>query len=89
MDKIFKISGETVARNYVYSIKVNKNDKKISFIDKKGRYKKILSAKKIYDLVDKKNKDRFKTNNAIVQQIRKYKRCGSKLIDSEKFYVYS
>ena len=44
MDKIFKISGETVARNHVYAIKVNKNDKKISFIDKKGRYKKNLKC---------------------------------------------
>ena len=39
-------------------------------------------------MVDKEIKDKFKTNNLTDEQIKKYKRHGSELIDSEKF-VYA
>ena len=37
-------------------------------------YKKSVSLKNIFDLVDKEIKDKFKTNNPAEQQIKKYKR---------------
>ena len=39
-------------------------------------------------MVDKEVKGKFKTNNLTDEQIKKYKRHGSELIDSEKF-VYA
>ena len=49
---------------------------------------KKLDVKNINDLVDKEIKGKFKTNDLTDEQIKKYKRHGSKLIDSEKF-VYA
>ena len=44
-----------------------------------------LDVENIYDLVDKEIKDKFETNYPTKQQIRKYKRHGSELIENEKF----
>ena len=44
-----------------------------------------FDAKSIFDLVDKEIKGKFETNYFAKQQIRKYKRHGSKLIKNEKF----
>ena len=49
---------------------------------------KKLDVKNIHDLVDKESKGKFKTNNLTDEQIKKYKRHGSELIDGEKF-VYA
>ena len=54
-------------------------------MDKNDWYTKKLDAKIIHNLVDKEIKDKFKTNNPINEQIKKYKILGSKLIDGEKF----
>ena len=40
---------------------------------------------KIFDSVNKEIKGKFETNYLIKQQIRKYKRHGSELIENEKF----
>ena len=47
-----------------------------------------LDVKNIFDLVDKEIKGKFETNYFTKQQIRKYKRNGSELIENEKF-LYS
>ena len=44
-----------------------------------------LDVENIYDLVDKEIKDKFETNYPTKQQIKKYKRHGSELIENEKF----
>ena len=49
---------------------------------------KQIDVKSIRDLVDKEIKGKFKTNNLTDEQIKKYKRHGSELIDGEKF-VYA
>ena len=51
-------------------------------------YKKKLGVKNIHDLIDKEIKGKFKTNNLTDEQIKKYKRYGSELIDGKKF-VYA
>ena len=48
----------------------------------------IFKVKNIHGLVDKEIKDKFKTNNLTDEQIKKYKRHGSKSIDGETF-VYA
>ena len=40
-----------------------------------------LDVKNIYDLIDEEIKGRFEVGNPINEQIREYKRHGSKLID--------
>ena len=47
--------------------------------------KKTLDVKNIHDLVDKEINGKFKTNNLIDEQTKKYKRHGSELVDGEKF----
>ena len=47
-----------------------------------------LDVKIIHNLVDKEIKSKFKTNNPTKEQIKKYKRHGSELIDGENF-VYA
>ena len=49
---------------------------------------KKLDVKIIHNLVDKEIKSKFKTNNPTKEQIKKYKRHGSELIDGENF-VYA
>ena len=49
---------------------------------------KKLDVKNIHDLGDKEIKGKFKTNNLTDEQIKKYKRHGSELIDRENF-VYA
>ena len=44
-----------------------------------------LDAEIIYDLIDKEIKGKFETTYPTKQQIRKYKRHGSAVIDDEKF----
>ena len=54
-------------------------------MDKNDWYSKV---KNIHGLVDNEIKDKFKTNNLTDEQIKKYKRHGSKSIDGETF-VYA
>ena len=58
----------------------------MSVMDKKDLYTK--EDKNDYDLVNKEIKEKFKTNNPTIEQIKKYKRHGSELIDGEIF-VYA
>ena len=44
-----------------------------------------LDVKNIFDLVYKKIKDKFETNNLTDEQIKKYKRHGSEFIEDTKF----
>ena len=44
-----------------------------------------MDVKNIFDLVDKEIKAKFETNYPTEQQIRKYKRHGSELIENQKF----
>ena len=84
MYKMFKISAETFAKNYVYNI-IDK-EKKLC-LGKKDIGEK-LGVQNIYNLVDKETKGKWETNNPIKQPITKYKRHGSKLLDGEEF-VYT
>ena len=87
MHKMFKVTAETFAKNFVFvhTIKVNKTDNKsvlwIQMID----IQKKLDVKHIHDLVKKYIKDKFRTNNLTDEQIKKYKIHGSELFDGEKF----
>ena len=49
---------------------------------------KKLDVKNIHDLVNKEIKGKFKTKSLTDEQIKKYKRHESELIDGEKF-VYA
>ena len=53
-------------------------------MDKNDWYTKKLDAKIIHNLVDKKIKGKFKTNNPINEQIKKYKKHRPELIDGEE-----
>ena len=85
MCKIFKTDAETFSKNCVYAIKVTKTDYKsvlwIKMIDMQEK----LDVKNFHDLVDKEIKRKFKTNNLTDEQIKKYKKHGSELIDDERF----
>ena len=83
MYKMFKIIAETFAKNYVY----NKIDEKKMWRRNKDIGEKI-GIQNICDLVNEEIKGKCETDNPTKQQIRKYKRHGSKLICSEKF-VYT
>ena len=48
----------------------------------------MFGVDNIYDLIDKEIKGKFDSRNLKNEQIRKYKRHGSELIDREKF-VYT
>ena len=74
--------------NLLKTIKVNKTDNKSEFWIKMIDIQKKLDIKSIYDLADKEIKGKFKTNNLTDEQIKKYKRHGSELINGEKF-VYA
>ena len=74
--------------NCDHTIKVNKRDNKSVLWIKMINIQKKLDVKNIHDLVDKEIKGRFKTDNRTDEQIKKYKRHGSELIDGEKF-VYT
>ena len=84
MYKMFKISAETSAKHSVHTKKVNKTDNKSVIWIKWLISKKELEVKNIHYLIDKKVKDKFKTNNPMDDQIKKYKRHGSELLDDEK-----
>ena len=71
--------------NCVHTIKVNKTDNKSVLWIKMIDIRKKLDVKNIHDLVDKKIKGKFKTNNLTAEQIKKYKIHGSELIDGKKF----
>ena len=85
---MFKVITETFAKNCVHTIKIYKTDNKSVLQIKMIEIQKKLDVKNIHDLVDKEIKGKFKTNNLTDEQIKKYKRHGSELIDSEKF-VYA
>ena len=85
MYKMFKVTAETSAKNCVHTIKVNKTDNKSVLWMKTIDKRKKLDVKNIDVLVDKKIKDKFKTNNPTNEQIRNYKKYGPELFDSEKF----
>ena len=80
MYKMFKFSAETFAKNCVQNI----IDKKELWISNKD-IGETLEVENIYDLVDKENKDKFKTNNTTKQRITEYKRHGSELFKGEKY----
>ena len=42
-------------------------------------------VKNVHDLAEKENKGKFTTSNPIDEQIKKYERHASELIDGEKF----
>ena len=48
---------------------------------------KILNVKNIHDLVDKEIKGKFKTKNPTNEQIKKYKKDKSELIDNKKLII--
>ena len=85
MYKMFKVTAETSAKNCVHTIKVNKTDNKSVLWMKTIDKRKKLDVKNIDVLVDKKIKDKFKTNNPTNEQIRNYKKYGPELFDREKF----
>ena len=79
------ISAETFAKNYIYiRSQLKRGKESISRLRIKdiGRE---LDVKNIFDLVDKETKGKFETNYPTEQQIRKYKKHGSKFIKNEKF----
>ena len=88
MYKIFKVTAETFAKSCVHTIKVNKTGNKSVLCIKMIDIQKQIDVKSIRDLVDKEIKGKFKTNNLTDEQIKKYKRHGSELIDGDKF-VYA
>ena len=55
---------------------------------KKCVYIKKLAFQNIYDLIDKEIKGRFETKSPTDEQMRKYKRHRSELINDEK-YIYT
>ena len=79
--KMFKISAEKFAKNFVYTIKVNKTDNKSVLWIKMIDIQKTLDVKNKHDLVNNGIKDKFKTNNPTDEDNKKYKRHGSELID--------
>ena len=84
MYKVFKVTAKTFAKNCVHTIKVNKTDNKSVLWIKTIDIPKKLDVKNIHDLVDNEIKSKFRTNNLTDEQIKKYKRDGSELINGEK-----
>ena len=84
MYKMFKVTADTVAKNCVHIIKVNKTDNKSVLWIKTIDIPKKLDVKNIHDLVDNEIKSKFRTNNLTDEEIKKYKRDGSELINGEK-----
>ena len=78
---MFKISAETYAKNSRY----NKIDKEKMLWLRSKDIREKLGVENIYDLIDKKIKGRFETKNPLDEQIKKYKKHRSELINSEKF----
>ena len=89
MYKTLKVNAEILAENCVHTVKVNKTDNKLVLWIKMVDIQKNLNVKNIHVLVDKEIEGKFKTNNLTDEQIKKYKRHGSKLIAGEKFFVFS
>ena len=79
------ISGETFAKNYIYTINQLKKGKESVLWIRIEDIGETIDVKNIFDLVDKEIKGKFETNYLTEQQISKYKRYGSKLIENEKF----
>ena len=89
LQKMFKVTAETFAKNCAHTIKVNKTDNKSVLWKKLIDIQNKLDVRNIHDLVDKEMKGKVKTNNLTDKQIEKYKRHRSELIDGEKFvYVH-
>ena len=88
MYKIFKVTADIFAKNCVHTIKVNKTGNKTVLWIKMIDIQKNLDVKNIHDPVDQEIKGKFKSNNQADEQIKKYKRHGSELIDGEKI-VYA
>ena len=84
MHKMFKVTAQTFAKNYVHTIKVNKTDNKLVLQIKMIHIQKKLDVKNIHDLVDKETTGELHTNNVEDEQIKMYKRHGSELIYGEK-----
>ena len=80
-----KISAEIFAENCIYTISQSKRGKELTLWLRMKDVERELDVENIYDLVDKEIKGKFETNYPAKQQIRKYKRHGSKLIENEKF----
>ena len=80
-----KISAETFTKSYIHAIEQLRKGKKLVLWIKIKDIGKELDVENIYDLIDKEIKGKFETNNPTDEQIRKYKRHGSKLIENEQF----
>ena len=85
MYKIFKVTAETFPKNCVHTTKVNKTDNNLVLWIKMIDIQTKLDVKNIHGLVNKEIKGKFQTNNLTDEQIKKYERHGSELIDGEKF----
>ena len=88
MYKMCKVIAETFVKNCVHTIKVNETDNKSLLWIKIIDIQKKLDVQNIHVLVDKEIKVEFKTNNPTNEQIKKYEKHRSELIDGEKF-VYA
>ena len=85
MYKMFKVTAETFPKNCVHTTKVNKTDNNLVLWIKMIDIQTKLDVKNIHGLVNKEIKGKFQTNNLTDEQIKKYERHGSELIDGEKF----
>ena len=85
MYKMVKVTAETFAKNCIDTIKVNKTVNKSVLWIKMSDIQKKFYVKNVHDLAEKENKGKFNTSNPIDEQIKKYKRHASELIDGEKF----
>ena len=85
MYKMFKISAERFAKNYVY--KIIDKEKKLWLRNKDIGEK--LGVKNVCDLIDKEMKGKCETKNPTNEQIKEHKRHESELIKVEKYkYIY-
>ena len=79
------ISAETFAKNCTYTTTQLKKGKGPVLWVRIKDTERELDVKNICDLVDKEIKAKFETDYPTEQQITKYKRHGSELIENEKF----
>ena len=80
-----EISAETFAKSCIHTIKQLRKGKKLALWIRVKDIGEKLVVENIYDLIDKEIKGKFETYSLTDEQIRKYKRHGSKLIENEQF----
>ena len=69
MYKMFRVTAETIPKNCVHTIKLNKAGNKPVLWIKMIDIQKKFDVENIHDLVDKQIKGKFKTNNRTDEQI--------------------